>query len=327
VFRRPTLLHLLGYLLFWMVAAAGCSKSSQGYFQGYVEGEYVYVASPLAVQLEELAVSRGMMVKAADHLFTLEHSAEAAAVAEAEQQVQRAESLVADLTKGKRPTEIAAIAAKLDQAKSSYSLARVEFERRQKLYETKSIPKEQLDQASTEMARNAALVDELTADLKTAKLGGRPDAIEAARSEQKAAKDRLTQSRWKLEQKTQAAPQAGYVQDTFYVAGEFVPASYPVVSILPPGNVKIRFFVPEQIAGTLKPGQRVVFDFDGAKKKYQAAITYISTQAEYTPPIIYSRETRSKLVFMIEATPASKEEAAGLNPGQPIDVYLEPPHG
>ncbi len=324
--RRPVSLPLLGYLLFLALVATGCSETPQGYFQGYVEGEYVYVASPLAGQLEALAVSRGMMVQPGDPLFTLEHSAEAAAVSEAEQGLLRAESLLADLEKGKRPTEIASLTAKLDQAKSSYSLSRTEFERREKLFAAKSIPKEQLDQASTDMMRNAALVDELAADLETAKLGGRPDAIEAARSERKAARDRLAQARWKLEQKTQAAPQAGYVQDTFYVVGEFVPASYPVVSILPPGNIKIRFFVPEKIAGALKPGQRIFFDFDGAKKKYQAAITYISTQAEYTPPVIYSRETREKLVFMIEATP-DKADAAELNPGQPIDVHLEPPHG
>lgn len=111
------------------------------------------------------------------------------------------------------------------------------------------------------------------------------------------------------------------------MAGEFVPAGYPVVSILPPGNIKVRFFVPETVVGTLASGQEVSLAYDGAAKNYRGIISYISPQAEYTPPIIYSRETRSKLVFMVEAKIIPADQAAALHPGQPVDVRLEKPRG
>ena len=100
-----------------------------------------------------------------------------------------------------------------------------------------------------------------------------------------------------------------------------MPPVYPVVSILPPGNVKIRFFVPETLVGTLQTNQPVAIQFDGAEKNYKAKISFISPQPEYTPPVIYSRKTRSHLVFMVEAK-VSEEDGALLHPGQPVDVYL-----
>ena len=115
---------------------------------------------------------------------------------------------------------------------------------------------------------------------------------------------------------------SGFVVDTFYQEGEFVPAAYPVVSMLPPGNIKVRFFVPETVLGTLSVGQKLAVSFDGSNGTIPAAISYISPQSEYTPPVIYSRETRSKLVFMVEALPAA-DAAAGLHPGQPVDVRPE----
>ena len=122
----------------------------------------------------------------------------------------------------------------------------------------------------------------------------------------------------------QTSPASGLVFDTFYVDGEFVPAAHPVVSILQPSNVTLRFFVPEKALSSLKLGMNVYMRVDGEGKTYQAKISYIPPQAEYTPPVIYSRETRDKLVFMIEAyfDPATASE---LHPGQPADIFLESP--
>jgi len=310
-------------LILFFLSTVGCSESADDYFQGYVEGEYLQVASPLAGQLETLAVSRGMTVAAGAPLFSLEHSRESAAVAEAEQGMARATSLLADLTKGRRPTEIKAIAARLDQARAAHDLAKKEFDRLAKLVNEQSASREAYDRADGELKRTAAAIEELTAELTTAGLGARSDAIDAARAELKASRERLKQAQWQLEQKSQAAPQGGLVFDTYYDPGEFVPAGYPVVSLLPPGKVKLRFFVPETVVGTLKVGQQIGYTFDGVERRHAATISYISPQAEYTPPVIYSRETREKLVFMLEAIPAPTE-AATLHPGQPVDVRLEP---
>jgi len=310
-------------LLLSLAVVAGCSKPANDYYQGYVEGEYLQVAAPLAGQLEILPVHRGMTVAPGDPLFSLEHSLESAAVAEAEQGLARATSHLADLTKGLRPTEIKAVEARLAQARAAQALSQKEFDRLEILVKTQSVSRESYDRAASELQRSAALVDQLSAELETAGLGARSDAIAAARAEMKSARERLSQARWKLAQKSQAAPAGGLVFDTYYDPGEFVPAGYPVVSLLPPGQVKLRFFVPETLVGSLHPGQAVGYTFDGAGRSRTAKISYISPQAEYTPPVIYSRETRDKLVFLVEAVPAP-DDAPTLHPGQPVDVRLKP---
>ncbi|MBU0674009.1 MAG: HlyD family efflux transporter periplasmic adaptor subunit [Proteobacteria bacterium] len=309
--------------LFLLSLSTGCGQSKNDHYQGYVEGEYQQIAAPLAGQLETLSVRRGMRVAAGDPLFILEHVLESAGVAEAEQGVARATSQLTDLTKGKRPSELKALESHLAQAEAAQVLAQKEFDRLEKLVREQSVSQEAHDRAASELVRTAALVDELTANLETAKLGARIDVLETARVEVRAAGERLLQARWKQDQKSRTAPQSGLVFDTYYTPGEFVPAGYPVLSLLSPGQIKIRFFVPETVVGTLQVGHHLTFTFDGAGKNYDATITYISPQAEYTPPVIYSREARSKLVFMLEARP-DPAVALDLHPGQPVDVRLEP---
>jgi HlyD family secretion protein len=163
-------------------------------------------------------------------------------------------------------------------------------------------------------------VAELNAQLKVTQLAGRADEISAALSEVKAAREQLAQADWRLQQKSQKAPRAALVADTLYTAGEWVQAGMPVVSLLPAENIKLKFFVSEKQLGALKIGQDVNVTCDGCAAII-AKITYIAPQAEYTSPLIYSKENRATLVFMIEAR-ASPGEALKLHPGQPVEVKL-----
>lgn len=316
----------ISMVLLALMIATGCSENRENGFQGYIEGEYLLVSSPIGGQLHQLSVSRGDRVDKGDALFVLDRNFEQAAVNEAKQVLQRAEKRLADISKGLRPSELDAIKARLEQSKASYQLSKTEFDRQTKLVEQKVTSREQLDRTRTELERNRAAVSQLTAELETAQLGGRPDAIEAARADVEAARSKLDQAQWRYDQKKQQSPESGLVFDTFYVQGEYVPAAHPVVSILPPSNIMLRFFVPETALSSLKVGQDIYVQVDGKDQSLKAKITYISPQAEYTPPIIYSRETRSKLVFMIEANFA-QAEAIRLHPGQPADVYLEKKDG
>jgi HlyD family secretion protein len=309
------------FLLFSALLLSSCAPGEQEWHQGYVEGEFVHVSSPFSGQLQQLAVRRGEMVSQGTPLFALEQERENAAVNEAEFEFRQAEERLADLEKGLRPTELAAIQARLSQASTARELSRKEFERRQELFEQELIAREQLDQARTTFERDQARVMEIQAELETARLGGREDAIRAARFQVDAARARLAQARWVLEQKTQSAPDKGIIFDTFFEVGEYVPASRPVVSLLPPGRIILRFFVPEPLAGTLAPGDEVMVDFNGAESVFRATVIFISPHAEYTPPVIFSRETRSKLVFLVEARP-SPDDAVRYRPGQPISVRL-----
>ena len=237
-----------------LVLLASCNKeASSSHFQGYAEGEYVRVASPISGQLLTLSVVRGDAVKVGDPLFMLEQ--------EKEQD-------------------------ELIEAQTALTLSNLQLERQTNLVSKKVSTKEDLDRAQ-------------------------------ARNDQD--KAQLAQIKWQLDQKTVKSPVSGAVIDTLYQTGEYVPASYPVVKLLPPENIKVRFFVPEKIVGTLKLGQTATIICDGCKETLPAKITFIASEAEYTPPVIYSQENTQKLVFMVEAR-TSVDKSPLLHPGQPVEV-------
>ena len=231
----------------------GCSDSPQDRFQGYVEGEFVYVASPLAGQLESLQVQRGDQVKTGDPLFALDETAEKAA---------------------------------LDMARAALVLSEAEFTRQEKLFRMGPAAAQDYDRA---------------------------------RSTRDQDRQRVTQAEWNFNQKRQAAPLVGLVYDTLFRQGEWVAAGKPVVVLLPPQNIKVRAFVPETQVGSIHYGDTTQVTVDGVPNPFIGKVSYISPHAEYTPPVIYSRESRAKLVFMIESV-FDPEVSAGLHPGQPVDV-------
>lgn len=300
---------------------ASCSHEAPPLYQGYAEGEFVRVAAPYAGSLTALVVQRGAQVEAGAPLFALEQDYEKAARDEAVQGLKRAEAQLENLKKGKRPAELDAIVAQREQARAALKLSENDFARDDKLAKAGFISSQKLDADRSALKRDQERLKELEAQLATAKLAARVDEIRAAEAAVEAARATLARADWSLAQKSVKAPVAGLVQDTLYVQGEWVPAGSPVVSLLPPQNIKVRFFVPETRVGSLKTGQAVTLSCDGCAAPISAAINYIAPQAEYTPPVIYSRENRGKLVFLIEARPAPTD-AAKLRPGQPMDVRL-----
>jgi HlyD family secretion protein len=250
---------------------AGCSSDSPNVFQGYIEGEYVYVASPLGGTLQELDVARGNEATAGQRLFELERRSEADAARQASND--------------------------LVLAKANLALSEATFARREQLRNDQGvISAEELDRAQAQRDTDHAQVAAKTAALAKAD--------------------------WSFDQKEQFATTNAFVQDTLYRVGEWVAAGKPVVQLLPPTNLKVRFFVPETVLPKIKPGQTVNVTFDGGQHAFPATVNYISATAEFTPPVIYSQENRAKLVYMIEAK-FSPADASDLRPGQPVDVELK----
>ncbi|MFH1630133.1 MAG: HlyD family efflux transporter periplasmic adaptor subunit [Pseudomonadota bacterium] len=305
-------------ILILSIILCACTDKPTKTFQGYVEGEFVYVGSPIGGRLEELKIQRGQSVAKGDLLFRLEDELEKAVVQEASKKYRQAMDSLANLRKGKRPSEVQAIEARLNRANAALQFARMEYDRRIELSKRQFISEERLDRARTEYDKMRQQVQEIAADLKTAQLGARPDEIKAAQAEAEAVKARIAQAEWNLHQKTQISQRDGLVFDIIYYPGEWVPAGRPVVALLPPENIKVRFFVPEKIVGSLSLGQEVSVSFDGGNP-VPAKVSFISPRAQYTPPVIYSSHSRAKLVFMIEAVPDLKS-AHLLHPGQPVDV-------
>ena len=179
-----------------------------------------------------------------------------------------------------------------------------------------------LQQADVDMAKAAVTnatqaYERAQALLKTQ--AGTPRTVEETEATLRTAQARLASALTRLARRKAASPVSGSVQQIYYRPGELVPAGRPVVSLLPPGNIKIRFFVPETVLPKIALGQAVTIHCDGCKTDVPAKVTFISRSSEFTPPVIYSLDERSKLVFLIEAR---TETPDGLRVGQPVDVRL-----
>jgi HlyD family secretion protein len=309
-------------LLVASVAVAGCSRDKPSSYQGYVEGEYVYIATSIGGRLEHLLVQRGQTIAAGAPVFNLQADEEVAAKRQADEQLAAARAQLADLRLGRRAPEVDVARAQLAQAIAAEEQAARELKRDEAQLEAGGIARSIVEDARANHAIKAARVNELAGQLQVSRLPARENLIRAQDAQVAAAQAAASHADWRLGEKRVAATQAGLVVDTLYREGEWVSPGSPVVQLLPPKNLKVRFFVPEMIVSGLKPGRNVVLQCDGCDATVPAVVSYISNEAEYTPPVIYSNETRDKLVFMVEARPSS-ENAQRLRPGQPISVTLQ----
>jgi len=322
IYCQPVRFILLSPALVAALAITGCSHAPANTYQGYIEGKFVYVASPQSGRLDRLAVARGETVAVGKPLFAFDREPEASAVRNAQRLLESSQSRLNDIETGKRPPEIDVTRAQLMQALAQKKQAGEILVSDKKQYAAGGIAQTDLITAQEAADASAARVKELEADLAVDALPARDQQIKAQQNQVAADRASLSETEWRLDQKSIASPRQGLVFDTLYREGEWVAAGNPVVQLLPPENMEVRFFVPETIVGKLKVGENVQVHCDGCSAQVPAAITFISPQCEYTPPVIYSNENRSKLVFMIIAKPPG-EKAMLLHPGQPVEVTVE----
>jgi HlyD family secretion protein len=148
---------------------------------------------------------------------------------------------------------------------------------------------------------------------------GREREIKAQQATVEAARAAVEMAQWRFDQRRVASPVSGVVADVLARPGETLQAGAPVVSILPPENIFVRFFVPQPMLSQVHRGDVVAISCDGCRADLTGTISFIAPQAEYTPPVIYSESSRSKLVYLVEARPP-RDKASLLNPGQPVAV-------
>lgn len=300
---------------------SGCWDSKEEIVQGYVEGNYTYLSSPIEGKLMQLSVDRGSQVKTGDPVFVLDPQPETDKLKQAQNDLAQAEQTLMDMRKGQRATVMQGLVAERDQIAAQLSMDKLTLERYQKLLLKGAIDKQSVDNARTAYQSDQKRLAQANANIAEGKLGARENQIRAQEQAVKAATDALNQAQWALDQKTKTSPVTGQVFDTYYRIGEFVPAGQPVASVLAPENVYLVFYVPETILSKVKNDQEVKFTCDGCQQKYGAKIYFISSSAEYTPPVIYSKGSREKLVYRIEASLTS-EIAVKLHAGQPVDISL-----
>lgn len=288
---------------------------------GYVEGDYVLLAPIEVAQVRSVAVRRGERVEAGAPIASLESDDATIAVAQAEAALGQAEAQLADLRLGRRPEEIAVLEAARRSAEAQASEAQRVLARVQDLFRRGIATQAQLDEASTQVEVADAAIGQAKANLAVAALPARPEAIKAAESQVRQAAAALDQARWRLSQRSIAAPVAGRIDDVIRNPGDIAGPSAPVVSLLPDGAVKLRIYVPEARFATVSVGSLLKVNCDGCPQGLTARVSYVSTSPEFTPPVIYSLDTRQKLVYLVEARPEGDSD--GLQPGQIVDVELD----
>lgn len=309
--------------LFLIIFSHACNNGPRGTYQGYIEGEYLYISSPVGGKVIKNHSARGDRVEKDALLFELDPEPELSQYREAKGRFETAGALFQDKKKGQRPSELAAIEAAIARAEAALAFSKKEFERMKTLRDENAVSAEQYDEAESAYERDTAAVEEFKEKLNVAKLGARSDQLEAAGKEMERTKASMDQARWRLDQKKGIAPDSALVVDVLYREGEYVPPGYPVTVLLPPDKVKARFFVEEAKLSSLGPGQKVSVTIDGIDGSIEGTIRFISPEAEYTPPFIYSKDSQKKLVFMVEVS-FSESDARKLNPGQPVEVRIEP---
>jgi HlyD family secretion protein len=307
-------------LILALLGLCGCHGHTRRY-QGYVEGRYTYISSYGSGYLQNLFVYRGNRVQAKQKLFSLDPYPEQAQLTQAKAQVQVAEQNLKNVIQGQRNTIIAFYEAQLRRAQANFQLAQINLKRQQILFKQNAVAKLDLDNAETNYKSTLQQVKEASANLNEAKLGSREHLIEAQRETLKANQADVERLTWIVAQKSAVSPQKALVFDTFFRIGEFINAGQPVLALLTPDNVKIVFFVPEVGLSQLQLNGQIDFSCDSCHSKSTARIDFISTQAEYTPPVIYSQNTREKLVYRVEAALAP-DVALDYHPGQPVTVIV-----
>lgn len=318
-------------IVFLIIAVAGLGWGWSYYvrqpadlsWQGWIEGDFLFVGPDEAGRLTTLLVKEGASVKHGDRLFAVQNDIQAAEMQQAEATLSEAEARLSKaLAAQQRPEEIAVLESQKTRAAAALEKSRPELARAQDLVAKGTAPQSRLDDAAAVFAGDQASLAAAQQQIEVARLKARDEDIEAARAVVEQAHSRLSAARVSLDRRAVVAPADSVVQEIFFRQGEVVSAGRAVVSLLPPGNVKLRFYVSEpQLAG-MSPGQKVQATCDGCGTPIQATVSFISTEAEYTPPVIFSREERAKLVFRVDALPQDSNKH--LRVGLPITVEPVP---
>lgn len=289
-------------------------------WQGYAEADYVKVGPTSAGQLTRLYVERGSRVAAGAPLFDQDDTAEAAALAEARGAEAQAQAQLRDLELPAKPEEITAARANLDDATATQERIRRDLDRDLALVGKGFATRQKIDQEQADLRSAAARRASLEATLAVQETAsGREAAITARRHAVELAAAQTAQAAWRLAQRHVVAPADAVVADVLARPGEVLAAGGSAVSLLPPGNIFVRFFVGERQLAGIHLGDRVRLSCDSCPSDLSGTISFVAPAAEYTPPVIYSDESRDKLVTMVEARPP-RAQAIRLNPGEPVQV-------
>lgn len=307
-------------LLALALAFGGCeSADGRNGFDGYLEGDYRYIAAPFGGKILKMHVKEGQSVKNGDVIFELENVAQRQNLEIAKANLASLKAEFDDINKGARKEELDSAKAALEQAKSALWIADKNYARAKSLQAKDAVSTKEIQSAKAEFDRAKALTDQLAAQLKSAILPARIDRIKSLEAKIEAAQAELNLAVWRLDETRVKAAQSGLIERVFYEEGEWVSAGRAAVSLLPKGALKAKFYVPLNALSKFKAKTRVQISCSGCPN-LAATVTKIASEPEYTPPIIYSQNTQETFVYRVEA--ALDEPNEFLHPSLPINVRL-----
>jgi len=283
--------------------------SNDELFTGYVVSDNLYLSSPVAGTLISVAVRRGQRVAAGDSLFRVDPTVRAAQAEQARELITINEKQMEQQQSGLEGARAELAAAQADAAFYGVQVERLTAARNE---ERGSVAQLDLEQAQASRDSATHRRDAAAVQVETALA-----AIAASSARVQQARSGLAAAQRELDELSPSAPSAGRIEEVMFKPGESVPANVPIVSIVPDGEVKVRFYVPQSLISSYKPGKTVAIAFDGGRSGITADVEFVASEPEYTPPVIYSLDARQKLMFLVEAIPS---DPGALVPGQPIDV-------
>ncbi|MAI90672.1 HlyD family efflux transporter periplasmic adaptor subunit [Ponticaulis sp.] len=307
---------LSGFLLAPALLLTSCSEPEDAGHIGYVEADWIYIASPQSGWVVSRLVNEGDLIEPGDLLFELDDETQLAALAEAESRVAQAYAEARNTETGARAPEIRQLQAQLADAEAALANAVSERDRVLPLVEQGLEPRSRGDQLITSVERAQAGVEAAEEAIASARLPARDGVQEASLAAAQAAEAARATAQIRVNDRQVFARSAGRVEEVFQDPGEFVNAGTPVLAVLPDDGLTVRFFVPQAELPQFFMGKEISVSSDGSGP-VMAVISRIASDAEFTPPVIYSADERDKLVFEVEARlPAG----SNLRPGLPVDV-------
>ncbi|MDB5560796.1 MAG: HlyD [Hyphomicrobiales bacterium] len=295
----------------------GFGAPAQPIYTGYVEADYVYVAPAAAGTIASIPVKEAQAVHKGDVLFTLSAEQQQALLRAAQAQVAAAKADAENLSTGGRTEELDVARASLKKAEADLALAQTNADRTAKLYAQGFAPQSRLDQDNATLASARAQANQLQAQLAVTELPARNAQQAAAEASLAAAQAQADKAAADLADRTVVAPTDGRIERVYYSAGEMAALGTPVVSLLPDAALKVKFYINEANRTAFKLGDTVGVTCDGCAPGLKATLSFLASDPQTTPPIIYSRDERSRLVFLAEARLAA---TGGVLPGQPVTV-------
>lgn len=286
-------------------------------FNGYIEADYTYVAPSVTGRIRTLSVAEGDEVTVGAFLFDMDASQQRASLRAANALVAQAEANLRNLETGSREAEVAVIRASLAEARAARALAETTLTRTENLFTRGIVTQAQVDTDRSALEQANAHVAQLEAELEVAELPARDEQVIAAQATLDAARADAEVAAAQLDDMRTTAPISGRIEKVYFTVGEVASAGTPVVSILPPNVLKVLFYVPESLRATFAIGDRLLLSCDGCPDGTEATITRMASDPQYTPPIIYSRDERHRMVFRAEAR---LPPGTGLLPGQPVTL-------